>query len=97
MQWAREFWDKIFPQHNEKDQPPGDHADVILQSTGKNISHLNHVLCTMTGLSSSEIKFYLERTPVVVFTCLPRISAIEVANSIQVTGATVNLRFYNKI
>lgn len=96
MQWVREFWDKIFPYHNEKDEQ-GDFADVILQSTGNNIPHLNHVLCSMTGLSSSEIKFYIERTPVIVFTNLPRISAMEVANLIQATGAKVSLKFYNKI
>jgi ribosomal protein L7/L12 len=96
MQWAREFWDKIFPHHKQNQREEYDSADVILESTGNNISHLNHVLCSMTGFSSSEIKFYLEKTPVVIFS-LPKSSAIEIANVIQTTGATVSLRFYNKI
>jgi|GEM_PF-5530153 len=95
MNWMQEFWNKIFPHHLNK--VSGDFADVVIVSTGKNITYLNHVLTTMTGLSSSEIKFYTEKVPVKVFSGLPRESALFVAQSLEITGATVELRFNNKV
>ena len=94
MTWMQEFWNKIFPHHPDKIS--GDFADVVIVSTGKNITHLNHVLTTMTGLSSSEIKFYTEKVPLKVFSGLPRESALSVAQSLEITGATVRLDFYSK-
>jgi ribosomal protein L7/L12 len=95
MNWMQKFWNNIFPHHLNK--VSGDFADVVIVSTGKNITYLNHVLTTMTGLSSSEIKFYTEKVPVKVFSGLPRESALSVAQSLEITGATVELRFNNKV
>lgn len=90
MNWIKEFWNKIF----QIKFSAGDVADVILLNTGKNVSHLTQVLKTMTGLSVSEIIFYTERTPIIIFKQIPRQSAIEVIQALEITGATVELRTY---
>jgi hypothetical protein len=95
MIWIQEFWNKIFP-----DADPivtTEVADVILRDTGVNITHFTRVLCAMTGHSPSEIKFYTEKMPVAIFRQLPKQSAIEVAQALESTGATVELRFNNKV
>jgi hypothetical protein len=51
----------------------------------------------MTGHPPSEISYYLSRIPVAIFVGLPKANAIEIANAIQATGATVELRYYNKV
>ena len=95
MTWIQEFWNRIFP-HADSDLT-AEVADVILRDTGKNITHFIHVLKSMTGLSPSEIKFYTEKMPVAIFRQLPKQSAIEVAQALESTGATVELRFNNKV
>jgi ribosomal protein L7/L12 len=95
MTWIQEFWNRIFP-HADSDLT-AEVADVILRDTGKNITHFIHVLKSMTGLSASEIKFYTERMPVAIFRQLPRQSAIEVAQSLEATGAKIELRFKTNV
>ena len=95
MTWMQEFWNKIFP-HADSDLTT-EVADVILRDTGKNITHFIHVLRSMTGLSASEIKFYTERMPVAIFKQLPKQSAIEVAQSLEATGAKIELRFKTNV
>jgi ribosomal protein L7/L12 len=96
MSWAQEFWNRIFPTANFSVDET-EFADVILRDTGKNISHFIHVLKSMTGLSASEIKFYTERMPVAIFKQLPKQSAIEVAQSLEATGAKIELRFKTNV
>ena len=96
MTWMQEFWNRIFP-HRQDQTPDCDSADVILRAAGNNVAYLSHVLCTMTGHPPTEISYYLSRIPVAIFVGLPKANAIEIANAIQATGATVELRYYNKV
>lgn len=91
MTWMQEFWKKIFPEHNQEDAT-GKYADVILIAMGPNISHVTHVVRSLTGLGISEINFYLSKTPVRIFSNLPIKSAYEVAQTIQSTGASVEIK-----
>ncbi len=92
MTWIQEFWSKMFPDANCS-VIDTELADVILLSTGKNMAHFTHVLRSMTGLNTSEIKFYTERMPVAIFRQLPKQSAIEIAHSLESAGASIELRF----
>lgn len=96
MTWKQEFWKKIFP-HSCDPQSEYTHADVILSATGKNIAHLSNVLMSLMSLSPSEINFYISNAPVIVYSNLPKRAAQEVSDMIQATGATVELRYHNKV